>query len=726
MDLMSLLIRIGADISGAEKGMSEVQQGMDETAKKSASLGTKLKKGFATATKAAAGLAAGATAVGAAVVKLATNAAATADHIDKMSQKIGISREAYQELDFVMSQSGTSVDNLQAGIKTLTANMDQVASGNKNTIETFKKLGVEVKNADGTFRSQEDVFFDTVSALQNVTDQTEKSRLATELFGRSGLELMPLLNGAAGSMDEMRKQAHELGLVMSDESIDAGVKLTDTIDQVKRAFSAVVTQLGVDVMPLMQTALEWVLQHMPEIKEFISNAFNIIKTVIGAVIDVTRDYLIPAFDSIVTFVRDTLAPAITTAWNETIQPAVETAITAIVGFWENTLQPAFQAIWDFISNNIIPVFVSMGEKFEEVKTTYLEPLAAYISEFFVAAWDGLKTFWENKLMPVIDKISEVISAWWKEILQPLGEFIGGTFKAVWEKIVEIWNNKLQPKIQALKDAFDKFKENTLDPLIEWVEGTFIKIWEKVSGFFGGDLTDATNDIGSTFKSLRTKYLEPVWNWIKQFFLATIENIGTVLSGVVDFITNVFQGNWQGAWESVVETFGSVFSTMGELLKAPLNAVIDLVNGMIRGIRDSINTVINGINNKIKITIPRITVSWQGFNADFNNPWWKWSPNLGTVNWPDEAIGHLATGGFLNEGQSAIVGEYRPERLSVVNGHAFVQPIGGIQPGDRFGGNNTYNNTINIYQQPGEDIDVLTERIETVLTRVQKQREAAFA
>jgi hypothetical protein len=90
-----------------------------------------------------------------------------------------------------------------------------------------------------------------------------------------------------------------------------------------------------------------------------------------------------------------------------------------------------------------------------------------------------------------------------------------------------------------------------------------------------------------------------------------------------------------------------------------------------------------------------------------------------------SLKYLARGGFLGEGESAVVGEKRPEMLTVVGGKAFVQPIGGIQPGDRMGGD-TFNLTLNVYQQPGEDIETMTDRIEDALTRVINRRRAAFA
>lgn len=247
MDLFKLIGTIAVE-------SAEANQAIDETTEKAGGFTDKLLTGIETAAKWGTAIVGGATVAVGALTKFATSSASTADHIDKMSQKIGISREAYQELDFICSQSGTSVDGLQAGMKSLTAAMDGAKSGTAANVEQFKKLKVSVTNADGTFRSQEEVLWDTLSALQGMEDQTEKARLATELFGRSGTELMPLLNGEAGSLEEMKQQAHELGLVLDDELVDSGVSLTDTMDQMKRSIGAVITRLGGAMMPTVESS----------------------------------------------------------------------------------------------------------------------------------------------------------------------------------------------------------------------------------------------------------------------------------------------------------------------------------------------------------------------------------------------------------------------------------------------------------------------------------------
>ena len=132
MNLFDLVATLGLD-------SSEYEKGLDGAESKTESFGSKLKNGLATAGKAAAtaitAVAAATTAATAAMVKAASETAAYGDNIDKMSQKMGISAEAYQEWDAVMQHAGTSIDSLKASMKTMATQAEQ---GD----EAFKKLGI--------------------------------------------------------------------------------------------------------------------------------------------------------------------------------------------------------------------------------------------------------------------------------------------------------------------------------------------------------------------------------------------------------------------------------------------------------------------------------------------------------------------------------------------------------------------------------------------------------
>lgn len=580
MDLMSLLIRIGADTREAEEGIERVQKDMQDTESKSNSFLSKAGKAFKNGTKIAAGFAGGVTAVSAAAYKLATGAASTADHIDKMSQKIGLSREAYQELDFIMSQSGTSVDSLQMGFKTLRSQMKSASQAGGYAGSSFEKLGISMKNADGSAKSADQVFYEAVEALQGIDDETKKATLATELFGRSGSELMPLLNGAVGSMDEMKAMAHELGLVMDDEAVDAGVKLTDTIDQAKRAFDVIVTQLGVKVMPIVQEVLEWVVKHMPEIRRIIDVVFEGVQYAIKQVVKAfeglyewVEPYLPKIIDTIITafrwalvyfwkfgnYIKYTLIPTLQSIWETvsaevgpkleeawgTISEIFSTAFEAIKGYWENTLKPAW------------------------------EELVAFVTE---TLWPAIQDIWETKIQPTIETVFNAITGFWNETLKPAWEdLIAFCEETLFPKIQEIWETMVQPIVENVFQAWQTLWEETIKPVFEGIIAFFQDV-------FKGDWDSAWQDIGGIF--------EGIWNGFETIVQTNFENIQTIITGALEaigidteglkktyleplqeFISGAFKAAWDALSTFFSETLPNAISTVSTALNDFWNNVI---------------------------------------------------------------------------------------------------------------------------------------------------------
>ena len=108
--------------------------------------------------------------------------------------------------------------------------------------------------------------------------------------------------------------------------------------------------------------------------------------------------------------------------------------------------------------------------------------------------------------------------------------------------------------------------------------------------------------------------------------------------------------------------------------------------------------------------------WIGF------PGFNWSPNISTVDWAP--IPTLASGGKVRNGGQAIVGEYAPEYLRVINGQAVVTPMQGGR-WDRPSSGSTINNNITINQLPGESSEQLAQRVQRVLVRWEKESRAVF-
>jgi len=383
----SIFTLLGSIMIDNDKANSSIQ--------KTEGLAGKLGKGFGMAAKAGAVLAGAAIAGGTALLGMATKAAATTDRIDKLSQKIGISREAFQEYDYILSQNGVDVEKLQVGMKTLTQRMQESTEGLGIGAEAFDKLGLSAIDLNGKMKSQEEMFEETAKALMAMPEGAEKSQLAFELFGKAGTELMPLLNGSAEGFDELKQAAHDMGLVMSDEAIDAGVLFTDSLDNVKRSLGGVVANIGVELMPMFQKMMDWVMENMPQIKETMKVVFEKIGEFVNIAIAVFRDHLLPIFVAIYEWVK--------VNWPD-IQMVIEGVFNAIKFVWNNVLSPVLGLLWDalkvvveFVSKNfpgmqktVENIFGGIGKAVDAVTDTF-----RFLVDKIEDAYDWL-TKWNKK------------------------------------------------------------------------------------------------------------------------------------------------------------------------------------------------------------------------------------------------------------------------------------------------------------------------------------------
>ena len=187
-------------------------------------------------------IAASTAAVTGAIVKGTSDLAAYGDNIDKMSQKMGLSAEAYQEWDAVMQHSGTSMEAMKSSMKTL-ANAAETGSA------AFDALGISQEQIASM--SQEELFNATITALQNVEDETQRTYLAGQTLGKGATELGALLNMSAEDTQAMKDRVHELGGVMSDDAVAAAATFQDNLQDMQTALSGVSRGMISQLLPGM-------------------------------------------------------------------------------------------------------------------------------------------------------------------------------------------------------------------------------------------------------------------------------------------------------------------------------------------------------------------------------------------------------------------------------------------------------------------------------------------
>ena len=457
----------------------EADKSLSKTDKNAKSFGESLGNGIKTAGKFAAAIGTAAVSAATGMVKMATEASSTADNIDKMSQKIGVSREAYQELDYALSQSGTSVDKLQAGMKTMTNLVE------KND-KAFADLGVSLTDSTGAARSQEEIFYDTVAALQEMEEGTEKSALAVKLFGKSGQELMPLLNSEAGSLDKMRQEAHDLGLVMEDELVDNGVNLTDTLDKMKRSLGAVMTQLGARLMPIVEKAANFVIDNMPKINKLIDGIAPIVEQAFDEILPVIMEMAEQVLPQLIDVVASLLPPIshIFSALAPIVSELIQKLVPVVVKIIDKLLPPlvkildALTPVLDIVLQLLDPILLLLD--------ALLDPLADLleaIAPIITLALDLIKNILEP-IMPLISGLAELLGkvlggavesvagyfSGWAEVLRGVIEFLSGDFESGIQHAADGMVNMFSSALGAIDALFGTNFKKWYDETVTFFEG----------------------------------------------------------------------------------------------------------------------------------------------------------------------------------------------------------------------------------------------------------------
>lgn len=498
MELFKVMGSIILDNTDADKKMTD-------STKKAEGFATKLGGLVSKAAVVGAGVATGIAAGTTALFGMATESAKATDRIDKLSQRLGLSREGFQEWDYVLGQAGVSIDSMQTGMKTLSQRMGDALEGAGTGAQLFQELGIKITES----MSQEEAFDATIIALQNMEDGVKKADLAQQLFGRNGQDLLPLLNGQAGGVEELKNKAHELGLVLSDEAVNSGVLFTDTMDSMKKSLGSVVSKIGVEAMPIIQKLLDWVLENMPTIQAVASNVFDVIGKVVSATGEVIEKYLIPTMEDIWDWVKPYLPQ----------------------------IQRYFQDIFNQVNMALRGFMTVVGQVIAYVKQWFMENQATVnsIKELFFTGMEYIKA--------VITTAIAILSYIWTEY----GDNLMQIAKTAWDYVMSVFKTVID-LITGIYKTFTAL-----------LKGDWKGAWEAIQ--------DMTGRFWENLKNVFSKYIDALKSVVK-LGLEYMKNIfGNVFEGIKDKVSDIFWGmvdNIKSAFNSIVSRVNKVIGKINNI------------------------------------------------------------------------------------------------------------------------------------------------------------------
>lgn len=335
---------------------------------------------------------------------------------------------------------------------------------------------------------------------------------------------------------------------------------------------------------------------------------------------------------------------------------LDSAIQGIGRQIEVALLPAADAMYQSLMSNMPEISAAIEEVspvVAEIAEDFADWAGGAISEGLPVLVDGIKDFadWAGK---AYEKAKPFLNFLWEHKgtvlaiaagLRILGPAIGAVTTAMNAfKTAKTFMALLQSsgKITQITGAFQKFGSVLMGPLgviiaIAAAIALLYKNWDTVKAWlvnFGNTVnqiwTNFSNMVGNAITAIGQKfpllgaYLQGWWESIQ----AAVDNVKAIFQNIIDFISNVFSGNWSAAWQNIVNIFGNLFGMIVNLAKAPINGVISAINWVLSKI------------NSISVTIP------------------DWVPGVGgkTLGFNIPTIPQLAEGGVATSPTLAEIGE----------------------------------------------------------------------
>lgn len=187
-----------------------------------------------------------------ALISMTKEAASNADDLLTLSSVTGMTTDSVQELNYMADLTDVSFDRIKDSLKETTNKMQEAATGTGDAYEAYKRLGVEITNADGSLRSAQDVFYDTIDALGDMKNHTERDALAMDLMSESAQELNPLIELGSEKMQEYAQEAHDMGYVLDKDALKSLQAVDDAYARLQNTQEGVKNQLSAEFAPYLE------------------------------------------------------------------------------------------------------------------------------------------------------------------------------------------------------------------------------------------------------------------------------------------------------------------------------------------------------------------------------------------------------------------------------------------------------------------------------------------
>lgn len=185
-----------------------------------------------------------------------------ADDLQHFSEQVGIGAERLQEYYFIASRLGLAQDTINKAFKVGTANVGEFAiSGAGEAAQALKDMGLAEDIANGKLDNTADILDILIQKLGDEENALKRTGMAAEIFGkRNGAQLSEMLGLGTDAINEMKKEARALGVVMDNEAVAKASSANDMIgklgDTIRGNFTKAIVELAPEIEELSQMLID--------------------------------------------------------------------------------------------------------------------------------------------------------------------------------------------------------------------------------------------------------------------------------------------------------------------------------------------------------------------------------------------------------------------------------------------------------------------------------------
>lgn len=668
-------VTIVPTLEGAQASITKDLTGVTDEASESAGesggkkfgekFGTALKATAATITAAMAAVTAGAVAAGKEFISAANDVAEYGDHVDKMSQKLNLSAQGYQELDFIFQHAGTSIDKMGGSIKTLSTQLEKGG-------DAFAALGLDVEQLGNM--SSEELFMTTIESLQGVEDETQRMYLASQLLGKGATELGPIFNMTSDELEEMRAQYHELNGGLSDEAVQSAAAYQDALLDMQTAITGLKNKTMSEFLPGMTAVMNGMAKvfsgqdgGLEEIQSGLGTVISKISEIAPKFLELGKTLILsliegfaPMVPELISTIFSVLVTALTTITSMMPQllPVIEQGLEGIMSATMDALPIIFDGLITLITDLVL--WLAEGDRIQMFITGILQLVASLVERF-------------GEILPVllpaiVHIISEIVQALTEpDTVQMLIEavlyLIGAIVMALVESLPEI-GGLVYETIMNLSELLARFFEWAV-PIVSEFIGNVVDL-----------VVGLGSQIGEWFSNLWTNAKEKVGN--------LITNIVEIIKGLPGKVVDIGKNLVEGLWDGISGAAGWLTDKIGGFC----DGVVDSVCGFFDIFSPShVMRDLVGANLALGIGV--------GFEGEMD-----------TVS--DDMVSSMDG---LTDAMTADVSAYNNTGAALADDTTTI---------------NSGNNTFNIYASEGMDTEELAQQISEKIAQQTRRKEAAYA